>query len=105
MASVQEVISSGDVEKIKQRRTACKRMLAVLNAQLDTKLVKTDNKFDHSEIERNKVLDDFSKVKRYYSEFEELHFAYFSFCLNWKMNRKKTKFWTFRQNIIMEFVL
>ena len=78
MASVQEVISSGDVEKIKQRRTACKRMLAVLNAQLDTKLVKTDNKFDHSEIERNKVLDDFSKVKRYYSEFEELHFAYLS---------------------------
>ena len=78
MASVQEVISSGDVEKIKQRRTACKRMLAVLNAQLDTKLVKSDNKFDHSEIERNKVLDDFSKVKRYYSEFEELHFAYLS---------------------------
>ena len=78
MASVQEVISSGNVEKIKQRRTACKRMLTVLKDQLDLKLVKSDNKFDHKVIERSKVLDDFSKVKKYYSEFEELHFAYLS---------------------------
>ena len=63
MASVQEVISSGNVEKIKQRRTACKRMLTVLKDQSDLKLVKSDNKFDPKIIERSKMLDDFSKVK------------------------------------------
>ena len=81
MASVQEVIASFDLEKIKGRRTACKRMLSILRKQLETKLAKTGAEpegFDHAKIPRNKVLDDFSKVRKYQKDFEELHFAWLS---------------------------
>ena len=80
MASVQEVISSSDVEKIKQRRTACKRMLSVLKTGLELKLVKSGDNFDHSKIFRSKVHDDVAKVKKYYKDFEDLHVAHLS-CL------------------------
>ena len=78
MASVQEVIASFDPERIKQRRTACKRMLSVCKTQLELKLVKVGDSFDHSKISRQKVLDDISKVRKYYREFEDLHVAYLS---------------------------
>ena len=80
MASVQEVISSSDVEKIKQRRTACKRMLTVLKTGLELKLVKLGDDFDHTKIVRSKVHDDVAKVKKYYQDFEDLHVAHLS-CL------------------------
>ena len=53
MASVQEVIASFDLEKIKGRRAACKRMLSILKKQLEKKLVKTGtdpDAFDHAKI-------------------------------------------------------
>ena len=78
MASVQEVIASFDLVKIKGRRTACKRMLSVLKNVLDTKLVKAGEEFDHARIARSKVQEDFLKVKKYQQDFEELHFAYLS---------------------------
>ena len=81
MASVQEVIASFDLEKIKGRRAACKRMLSILKKQLETKLAKTGSdpdEFDHAKIPRNKVLDDFSKVRKYHKDFEELHYAWLS---------------------------
>ena len=65
MASMQEVIASFDLVKIKGRRTACKRMLSVLKNVLDTKLVKAGEEFDHARIARSKVQEDFLKVKKY----------------------------------------
>ena len=41
MASVQEVIASLDLEKIKGSRAACERMLSILKKQLETKQAKT----------------------------------------------------------------
>ena len=82
MTSVQEVIASSDSEKIRGRRTACKRMLSILKKQIEIKLVKSESnpeEFDHAKIERKKVKDDYSKVDRYYKDFEELHFAFLSF--------------------------
>ena len=81
MASVQEVIASFELEKIKGRRAACKRMLSILKKQLETKLAKTGadpEEFDHASIPRKKVQDDFSKVKKYHQDFEELHYALLS---------------------------
>ena len=81
MASVQEVIASFDLEKIKGRRAACKRMLSILKKQLETKLAKTGadpEEFDHASIPRKKVQDDFSKVKKYHQDFEEPHYALLS---------------------------
>ena len=63
---MQEIIASFDADKIKQRRTACKRMLSVPKAQLDVKLVKSGDIFDHTKIARDKGLDDFSIVNKYY---------------------------------------
>ena len=68
MASVQEVIASFDLEKIKGRRAACKRMLSILKKQLEKKLVKTGtypDAFDHAKIPRIKVLDDVTKIRKY----------------------------------------
>ena len=81
MASVQEVIASFDLGKIKGRRAACKRMLGILKKQLETKLAKTGSdpeEFDHAKIPRIKVLDDFSRVWKYRKDFEELHAAWMS---------------------------
>ena len=81
MASVQEVIASFDLEKIKGRRAAWKRMLSILKKQLETKLAKTGadpDEFDHAKIPRNKVLDDFSSVRKYLKDFEELDCAWLS---------------------------
>ena len=56
-------------------------MLSILKKQLETKLAKTGadpDEFDHAKIPRNKVLDDFSKVRKYHKDFEELHYAWWS---------------------------
>ena len=56
-------------------------MLSILKKQIETKLVKSGSnpeEFDHAKIERKKVNDDYSKVDRYYQDFEELHFAFLS---------------------------
>ena len=82
MASVQEVIASFDLEKIKGRRAACKRMLSILKIMLEKKLAKTRTNpdvFDHAKIPRDWVLDDVTKVRKYVKDFEDLHYACLSY--------------------------
>ena len=79
MASLEDVISTKDPEAIKKKRSNIKRVVTATHKNLVKLLEKTSGKFDHSRIQRTRVLQDLAKLKKQQESFEMIHEAYMYF--------------------------
>ena len=76
MASLDEVISGGEAEAIKRKRTAIQSMITVIRKSLERLLVKSDKGFDHGNIPYLRVIGEHSKLVDYHKKFDTIHEAY-----------------------------
>ena len=76
---MQEIVSTKDPDEIKKRRSTIKRKVTTIQNHMVDLLVKTASRFDHTKIERTKVLNDLATLKKTQESFEEIHDAYMHF--------------------------
>ena len=76
MASVQEIVSTKNLEEIKRKRSTIKGRLTSIQNHMADLLVMTAGRFDHAKIERDKVLNDLATLKKNQESFEIIHEAF-----------------------------
>ena len=75
MASVEDVISTMDPEKIKRKRSSIQGMMTINRNNLTRLLVKTAGKFDHVNIHRIRVEGEFTCLRDNLEKFKMIHEA------------------------------
>ena len=79
MATLEDVISTQDPERIKKKRSTIQKLATGVRNILDKLLVRTAGQFDHSSIKRLEVHGHHANLKKHYANFQVIHEAYMEF--------------------------
>ena len=77
--SIEEGLESTDVVKIKQVRQTAKGQVTKNCKKLQAYLLKEENKFLLDEIEYDEVQEQYQKLNKSHSDFEDLHTRYLDY--------------------------
>ena len=79
MASVEDIVASQNFDAIKRKRSSTQSMITIVSKSLN-KLLKTENgNFDHSAIDRSRVLSEHGKLVKFHENFDVIHQAFIEF--------------------------